>query len=203
MALLNTQHSQFVWKFEPWFFPDAIENKYASFFSKAKSAYKSVKDMTNTHILGCSFPSLSIENATQQRKRHTIEYKEVKFTDNLFDRKFTVTFESVYGHINYFMMLDLLIYNYEDVYSESRTHYPGFLWHILGHNGDLLYTIRFDRVVPNSLSNVDFSYSENDIVSQVTFSVDFTFNFITMDYALDLGDKYNFLGGNIANTAGR
>lgn len=203
MAELNSQHSQFVYLFADWFVPEIIENKYKPLLDKINSNYRSVLDLLNAHIIGCTYPGMSFDQAEQQRERIVIKYKSVLNINNIFEGQFTVTFESIYGNLNHMLMQDIMMQNYLDVDSQSRTHWPGFIWHILGEQGDVLYTVRYDRVYPVSLDGMEYSYADSELEEQKTFSATFGFNFINVKYSLDPNDEANFFGGNVINDAGR
>jgi len=172
---LNSQNNQFIFLLPTDFIDEELTLKFQSVIDNNHMVYDSVIDYINSTIKEIVFPSLSFDTKEQTFwKGKKIEWKE---TGNIFDKfqnELDITFRSVDSHMNYFILMEVLL----NFYQNNRENYiPYFALQILDKTGDLIYTILFKEIITKSLSELRMSYQQQE-VGEKTFSVTFRYNFI-------------------------
>lgn len=179
---ISSQNSQFQWSLPQDFIEEWLEKQFKVLLEKNLMPYDSPIDYLNSTIKEISMPGLTFEFKEQTlRYGKRFSHKDTKSIFDTFNNELDITFRSVDGHLNYFMMHQLLV----ECYLNTRKHHiPFFLVRILDKDGDLIYTIVFKDVLLKSLSEVRLSYHLQDI-SEKTFTVTFRYNFIDVQWCLD------------------
>lgn len=186
---LNSQNSQFNFSLNDWFVIPTIEEKYSRFLQLIHSPYSRVLDFLNSTIKSISYPGINVESAETTRyyglKRY---YPSAQPTENLYERQVTITFASIYSHISY-KILEEIITTWHVIANGNNTLKPGFILYMLDEQGNQLYSITFENIFFNSLSSLELSYSDT-LITEKTFTASFMWNFLNPNF--QLGDEYFF-----------
>ena len=179
---LSSQNNAFIFNFPVDFIEKFLYKDFKKLMDKNFVAYDSVIDYVNSTIKEIAFPSFTLENP-EQRLKYGKKYawREAHNVMDKFSNELDVTFRSVDSHLNYFIMLQILIENY---LNPKKPHLPLFLLQILNKDGDLIYTISFRDVLLKSISQISLAYQAQE-VSEQTFTITFKFNWIDIFWEID------------------
>jgi hypothetical protein len=182
---LNAQNNQFIFQFPTDFVDEKLVGKFQRILDNNHMPYDNVLDFINSTIKEIVFPSISIDTPKQTFwKGKEIEWKE---SGNIFDkyqRELDITFRSVDSHINYFMLMEILMEFYQN---NRKTYLPYFSLLVLDKTGDVIYTVLFKEILLKTLSELRMSYQQQD-VSEKQFTITFRYNFI--DVIWELREKH-------------
>lgn len=191
MSNLNTLNNQFEFSLPPTFVPENLENRYISLLGAKRKIFRNVIDYINSTILTITMPSLKMDvvNNPQITKRKEIQYKIVKNVYDLFDKNITITFNNVDSNLNYLIILDILTNHYLN----TKNIYDGnVVVTVVDENRTALYHIQFREVIFTGISDNTFAYNDS-IIGSKTFTVDFTYNFLDIEY---IKDKHDIISEN-------
>ena len=182
---LYAQNNQFIFQFPIDFVPTDLYTKFQKVLDNNNMPYDNVLDYINATIKEVVFPNISMDAAQQTFwKGKKIEWKE---TGNVFDKfqnELDITFRSVDSHMNYFMLMEILM----NFYLNNRERYiPYFALQIIDKHGDLIYTTLFKDIILKTLSELRMSYQSQD-VSEKTFSITFRYNWL--DIIWEIKDEH-------------
>lgn len=176
---LNPQENNFIFELPSSFVPNEIEVKYRKYLVAEQHIFDSVQDLINESIQSITLPGLDLPTVTQTNKfGKEIIHRGSKAPVDTFNRKFTITFQTTNGLINYLIMQDLLLYHYIKVY---QTHLEGFYITVLNDNRDEIYRYNLRNVIFTSLSDYTFNYNAVETKSH-TFTAGFVCNYIDPIY---------------------
>jgi hypothetical protein len=164
--------------------------------------YDSILDYINSTIKDVVFPSASFETHEQHLKRGKIvNWKDSKSVFDTFTNELDVTFRSVDSHLNYFILLQILI---EFYLNNNKEQIDMFHIEILDKDGDLIYTIIFEEILLKGISEMRLGYQLYD-VGEKLFTITFKFNFIDIRWELtdDGGDSTSIFDVPINFVPGR
>lgn len=180
---LSSLGSSFVFNIPSDFLPQEVINKYNPILEKNWIQYENVLDYLNSTIKTVDLPGLSIDTPEQTIVRgKKINYKPAKNVNDIVTaREFTATMRSVDSDLNYWIMYDIFMKHYLDVY---HTHQKPFSIMALDIHRDAIYQINFYQIIFKSMSDMKFDYSQQKIASK-EFNLSFTFNFFDIDFLLD------------------
>ncbi len=199
---LNSRSDLFKVEFPRTFIPKAIKDKYAQYVFRMPTMINDVTDLINYTIQTVTIPTMnytpveqvkpdvksplqqsntnpnslgssSTDAARTRRWRSSGNYQEI------FTKEFTVTFQLVDGHVNYWILLDTLLYYYDPTTKSRFTE--NIPVRILDSEGNLMFTAMFMDCLYTGLSEYQLSYSD---LSQEFKTFDATFQYNTLD--LDL-----------------
>jgi hypothetical protein len=178
---ISAQNNQFIFQFPSDFVSSELEQKYNLLFDKNLIPYNSTIDYINSTIKEIVFPSLTFDISQQILKRgKRVAFKDAKNIFDSFTNEIDITFRSVDSHLNYFMLMELLI---DFQLNVEEQYIPLFTLHILDKDGDMVYNIIFKEVLFKSLSETRLSYNATDF-SEKTFSLTFQYNFIDINWVI-------------------
>jgi hypothetical protein len=131
-----------------------------------------VKGNQPVEISPNSLGSSQTEAARTRRWRSSQNYQEI------FTKEFQVTFQLIDGHVNYWIMLDTLLYYYDFRNKERFTE--SIPVRILDSEGNVMFTALFLDSLFTGLTEYQLSYSD---LSQEfkTFDATFQFNTLKLD----------------------
>lgn len=179
---LNSQSNQFIFNLPSDFIPKEVIDTYKPILEKNFVQYDNVIDYLNSTIKSISFPGISIDtpeqSLTRGKKRSYYPSKNVQ--DIYTTHELPVTFASVDSDLNYWMMSEILIKHYLDVYN---MYINPFMLDVVDIHRDVIYTIKFNEIIGLSISDLNFDYSQQK-VNQKEFTVTFKFNFIDINFNL-------------------
>jgi hypothetical protein len=179
--ILSSKSDSFRFLFPKDFIPTEIETKYASYINRINTPLSTANDVINYSIQGISFASVGLTPVRQMRRASKeVDYRSV---EPLFQsRQLTISLSLLDGFLNYWMMLDILAYYYEN--PVDKTHIPQFRLQMLDSEGNVLTSIFFKEVLFIGLSDLELSYSSN-IQQFSTFDVTFNYNILEIDLEFD------------------
>ena len=178
---ISSQNNQFIFNFPQDFVSRRLEDQFQILMDKNHIPYNDVMDYINATIKDIVFPSLSYETAEQNLYHgKKVRWREAGNVMDKFGGEIDVTFRSVDSHLNYFIVLQVL----NDYYLNKTNYVDVMNIKILDKDGDLIYTVLLKEVIYKSLSELRMAYYATDFNEQ-TFTVQFTYNFIEIDWELN------------------
>jgi hypothetical protein len=179
---LSSLSSQFVFNLPPDFVSQKVKEKYKKMLRKNHIPYDDVLDYLNSTITEVVFPSMSYITPEQTMYHgKQIQWKGAQNVYDTFVRELDIVFDSVNSHLNYFILVDILVEEYLDT---DNNYSPDLSVTILDKHGDAIYDVLFRSVNIKSLSETRLNFSDQ-VVDQKTFTMSFIYNYIDIKYNLD------------------
>ncbi len=180
---LNSQSNQFIFNLPSDFVPKEISTTYEPILEKNWSQYDNSVDYLNSTIKSVSFPGISIDTPEQHLMRgKTRNYYPAKNVNDIFTtHELPITFASVDSDLNYWIMTDILMKHYLNVYD---LYINPLVMDVIDIHRDVIYSIKFFEIIGVSISDITFDYSQQK-VNQKEFTVTFKFNFIDIEFNLN------------------
>lgn len=180
---LNSQSNQFIFNLPTDFVPKEISITYEPILEKNWSQYDNIVDYLNSTIKSVSFPGISIDTPEQHLMRgKTRNYYPAKNVNDIFTtHELPITFASVDSDLNYWIMVDILMKHYLNVYD---LYINPLVMDVIDIHRDVIYSIKFFEIIGVSISDITFDYSQQK-VNQKEFTVTFKFNFIDIEFNLN------------------
>ncbi len=180
---LNSQSNQFIFNLPSDFVPKEIITSYEPILEKNWSQYDNIVDYLNSTIKSISFPGISITTPEQHLTRGKVRsyYSAQNVQDIFTTHELPVTFASVDSDLNYWIMTDILMKHYLDVYN---LYINPLVMDVIDIHRDVIYSIKFTEIIGISISDLAFDYSQQK-VNQKEFTVTFKFNFIDIEFNLN------------------
>lgn len=193
---LNSQSNQFIFNLPSDFVPKEISTTYEPILEKNWSQYDNIVDYLNSTIKSVSFPGISIDTPEQHLMRgKTRNYYPAKNVNDIFTtHELPITFASVDSDLNYWIMTDILMKHYLNVYD---LYINPLVMDVIDIHRDVIYSIKFFEIIGVSISDITFDYSQQK-VNQKEFTVTFKFNFIDIEFNLNKSKVLGIMNdGNI------
>jgi len=184
--ILNSLNNQFVVKFPPTLFYPEIVEKWKPVVQRLKQPFQSVDDFINTCIQSVTWPSLELEQASQQQSQFSIKYRGGKELEPILNKNLTLTFKLTEGFISYWILFEQIELFLK--YSPTQPFWPPMYVSFLDHHGFELLEFSFNKIVPNSLSQFEISYATTGAEFR-SFSMGLTYNRFTIKNNLDARRK--------------
>lgn len=182
--LINSKNSNFYFVFPRGFFPRAVTDKYLPYLKKQPTAYESIDQLMNSSIQSINFPSLQATTVEQVRYLgKKVNYKGAVPIQDLFSKDFTISFRHVDGYINYFVMLDTLLYFLN--FKNPDVHSIDLVLRTMDNQGNIVTSVSFKETILTGITNLDFNYTQNS-PQNAAFSLTFVCNYI--DIVLEAKD---------------
>lgn len=179
---IGSQNNQFIFNFPTDFIEPYLAEQFDKLLEKNFIPYDTVIDYINSTIKEVVFPSSSYEVKEQTLKRgKTAGWKDSKSVFDTFTNELDITFRSVDSHINYFILLQILV---EFYLNTDKHQIPMFNLQILDKDGALIYTIMFEEILLKSIGELRLGYQQYD-TSEKTFNITFRYNFLDIRWELD------------------
>jgi len=177
--IINSRSSNFVFNFPVGFFHSDIETKYRPYIQRMPGLpWDTVSSMMNAHVQSITMPSMSMNPVSQTRRiGKTQTYKSGQPVPDYFTKEMTVTMKAVDGYINYWIFLENTLL-FLDL-SDKRLYFEDMFVRAVDQEGHVLQTVRFEKPMLSSLSEISLSYSDNNPDFR-TFDCTFTYNAIEM-----------------------
>lgn len=174
--LLNPKGNSFYFVFPKNFFPEIIVEKYLPYLKKQPIPYDTLQAYVNSTIQSITFPSMSIDTVDQIRPLgKKVYYKSGTPIQNMFTSDFTITFRAVDGFINYFIMLDTILYFLNFI--NPQLFIEDLPMRILDSEGNIVVSCTYQEVVLTSFSNLDLNYVSNSPQPTI-FTIGFRYNYL-------------------------
>lgn len=170
------------------FIPKDIKERYIPYVFRMPTSIRDISDLVNYSIQSITIPNFNYSPVEQvkpgnypQAKGTVRQFRQSLSPEMLIDRNFTLTFQLLDGHINYWILLETFFHYYA---FETETPYTyNVPLHIFDAEGYRMYTVTFLDCLFTGINEFTMSYSE--IVPQFsTFSCTFSFNEIKMEYQI-------------------
>jgi len=176
----NSRSNNFRLVLPKGFLAEKIEEKWDTYIKRLPIPFETVEKFIQSGIQSVSFPSLSMEPASQTRyggKKQ--EYKNSVPIEDLFTRDVRITFKASDGWVNYFIMLDNIL-NYLDFKSE-QLYFDSMYLQLLDREGHIVTVIEMKNLVFTNLSEISCSYSD---ISPDIKTFDISFKFVNIDITI-------------------
>ena len=173
--ILNSRNNLFEFKFPSHFIPDEVAEKYKDYLNKIPGGVlERPVDFINYSIQGINLPGLGFDPVSQADNDGTTRYHRGRLPiQNTIDRQFTVSMQLLDGYINYWIMIDTLLYYYAD--QTRRPYAPDLKLRILDAEGLAVTSIAFEKPIMDSITSLDLNMSDN-IAEFNTFDITFYYN---------------------------
>ena len=173
--ILNSRNNLYDFRFPRKFVPEEVANKYKSYLNKIPGSLLAEPiDYINYSIQGINVPGISFDPITQADNDGTTRYHRGAVPiQNTIQREFTVTMQLLDGFINYWIMMDTLLYYYARSTKEPYTQ-PLTL-RILDAEGSSVAYMEFQKPIMNSINELSLNMAQN-VAEFNTFEVSFFYN---------------------------
>jgi hypothetical protein len=173
--ILNSRNNLYDFRFPRKFVPEEVANKYKSYLNRIPGSLLAEPiDYINYSIQGINVPGISFDPITQADNDGTTRYHRGAVPiQNTIQREFTVTMQLLDGFINYWIMMDTLLYYYARSTKEPYTQ-PLTL-RILDAEGASVAYMEFQKPIMNSINELSLNMAQN-VAEFNTFEVSFFYN---------------------------
>ena len=173
--ILNSRNNLYDFRFPRKFIPDEVSDKYRAYLNRIPGALLADPiDYINYSIQGINIPGISFDPTTQADNDGTTRYHRGAIPiQNTITREFTVTMQLLDGFINYWIMMDTLLYYYARSTKEPYTQ-PLTL-RVLDAEGASVAYMEFQKPIMNSINELSLNMAQN-VAEFNTFEVTFFYN---------------------------
>ena len=173
--ILNSRNNLYDFRFPRNFIPKEVSDKYRSYLDRIPGALLADPvDYVNYSIQGINIPGISWDPITQADNDGTTRYyRTTTPIQNTIERQFTVTMQLLDGFINYWIMMDTLLYYYAKQTSEPYT--SPLTLRILDAEGSSVAYMEFQKPIMNSINELNLNMAQN-VADFNTFEVTFYYN---------------------------
>ena len=182
--ILNSRNNLYNFKLPRNFIPKEVADQYKKYLNRIPgSIITEPIDYVNYSIQGINLPGASFDPVTQAPNDGTIVYHRGAMPlQNLIEREFTITMQLLDGFINYFIMMDTMLYYYA---KETRPEYTDDLkLQIMDAEGIHVISAVFHQPIMNSISELDLNMSQN-VAEFNTFTCNFKYNKFALKLEID------------------
>ena len=182
--ILNSRNNLFEFKFPRKFIPQQVADKYRSYLNRLPGSVLSEPvDYINYSIQGISMPGIAFDPVEQNFNDGTITYHRGAIPiQNTINREFSVTMQLLDGFINYWIMMDTLLYYYSKQVKEPFIQDVSL--NILDAEGNILATARFEKLIFKEIGELELNMSTN-VAQFSTFDCTFNYNKFNLKIELD------------------
>jgi|TARA_B110000908_G_scaffold165314_1_gene214584 hypothetical protein len=173
--VLNSRNNAFDFRFPRGFIPKEVAEKYKKYLNKVPGGLLSEPvDFVNYSIQGINIPGVSFEPLSQEDNDGSKRYHRGAIPiQNVVNREFTVTMQLLDGFINYWIMMDTLLWYYAR--STKQAYTEPLSLRILDSEGASVAYMEFTDCIMNSINELSLNFAEN-VSSFNTFEVTFFYN---------------------------
>ena len=182
--ILNSRNNSFDFRFPRKFIPAEVVAKYKKYLDKVPNSLLAEPiDYVNYSIQGINIPGVSFDPVSLQDNDGTIRYHRGAVPiQNTINREFTVTMQLLDGYINYWIMMDTLLYYYAR--STKDPYCPDLTLRILDAEGASVAYMEFQKPILKSINDLNLNFSEN-ISAFSTFEISFNYNKLALKLEID------------------
>lgn len=206
---LNARSDLFKVELPRMFIPKHLKEKYAPYVFRMPTMINDVTDLINYTIQTVTIPTMNYTPVEQVKPEAKNKFDQEASTypnlgtssteagrirrwrssqnmQEIFTKEFQITFQLIDGHINYWILLDTLLYYYD---FKNRDRFTQNLpVRILDAEGNVMFTALFTDVLFTGLTEYQLSYSD---LSQEFKTFDATFQYNTLNLELLPSDNVN------------
>ena len=182
--ILNSRNNSYDFRFPRNFIPEEVVEKYKKYLNRVPGGLLAEPvDFVNYSIQGINIPGITFDPITQADNDGTTRYHRGAVPiQNTIQREFTVTFQLLDGFINYWIMMDTLLYYYARTTKEP--YIEPFTLRILDAEGASVAYMQFEKIIMNSINELNLTMSEN-VADFATFEVNFFYNKLNLRMEID------------------
>lgn len=174
--LLNPKGNSFYFNFPKGFFSPKVIEKYSDYIKRQPIPFDNVEQYVNSTIQSIGFPSLSIDTVEQVRNLgKRINYKSATPVQDLFNKDFTISFKTVDGFVNYFIMLDSILHFLN--FKNPDQFIQDLPLRIMDNEGNIVFSVNYKGVLFTSLGEITMNYTSNN-PSVTNFDIGFKCNYL-------------------------
>jgi hypothetical protein len=173
--ILNSRPNLFQFSFTRKFIPEHIAAKYRPYLNRIPgNLIEEPIDFINYTIQSINLPAVSYEPVQQsQFPGRQILFRNSLPVMELFQKELTISLQLVDGYINYWILLETLLYYYnfstEDPYIEDQNI------NILDAEGNVIVTLCLQKPLLKSISDLQVSFGTN-VAEFKTFDLNLSYN---------------------------
>ena len=173
--ILNSRNNSYDFRFPREFIPEEVAEKYKKYLNRVPGGLLAEPiDFVNYSIQGLNIPGVTFDPVTQAPNDGTTRYHRGAVPiQNTIQREFTVTFQLLDGFINYWLMMDTLLYYYAR--STKQAYIEPFTLRILDAEGASVAYMEFNDIILNSINELNLNMAEN-VADFSTFECSFFYN---------------------------
>lgn len=187
---LNTVNNQFEFSLPADFVPQVVEDRFMPVLKAYRKVYNSVIDYINSTILDISFPGMTFPTVTQTMKRGKETYwKGDQNIYDLFEKKGTITFNSVDSNFNHMIILNCLMEGYLNV---NKTYDSPLIMTIVDENRKALFHVKYKSLIFTNIDGTKYGYNDQTIQNK-NFTIGFVYNYMDIEF---LSDKTDIITGD-------
>jgi len=182
--ILNSRNNLFSFKLPRNFIPEEVAQKYVKYLNRIPGTLmQDPIDYVNYSIQGINLPGLSFDPISQADNDGTTRYHRGAIPiQNTVERQFTLTFQLLDGYVNYWIMLDTLLYYYAR--STKQPFTEDLVLRIMDAEGIGMASVAFEKPIMNSINELNLNFSEN-VADFSTFEVNFYYNKFNLKLEID------------------
>lgn len=176
---LSANGDSFIFNLPSDFIPPSIDAKYQVHLKNYHKPYAKVLDYINANIKDITLPGMNLPTVEQikfyGKKR---DFRSAISPYDLYGKDFNVTFKNVDFFVNYFIVMDSVLYHYGE---PAKPFLDTFVITVVDFHRRELIKIYLKEVLIKSLS--DFRFANQDKTSdEKDFTVSFSCNYIDIEY---------------------
>jgi hypothetical protein len=160
--LQSAKSNQFRFNFPKSFVPGEISAKYSRYMNRIPgNIISDPLELLNYSVQSVTVPSFSYDPVQQVDFPGTKrQYRSSLPVTELFAKELRVGMQLFDGHFNYWMMYEIFQYYYD--FREKQPYLPdGFRLQMIDGEGNILVTIFLDRVLFQSVPDLNLNFSSN------------------------------------------
>lgn len=182
--ILNSRNNAYDFRFPRNFIPNEVVEKYKKYLNRVPGGLLAEPvDFVNYSIQGINIPGITFDPITQADNDGTTRYHRGAVPiQNTITREFTVTFQLLDGFINYWIMMDTLLYYYARTTKEP--YIEPFTLRILDAEGASVAFMKFEKIILNSINELNLNMAEN-VADFSTFECSFVYNKMSLELEID------------------
>lgn len=179
--LQSAKSNQFRFNFPKAFVPGEINAKYARYMNRIPgNIISDPLELINYSVQSVTLPSFSYDPVEQTDFPGTKrQYRSSLPVTELFPKELRIGMQLFDGHFNYWLMYEVFQYYYD--FREKQPYLPdGFRLQMIDGEGNILVTIKFDRMLFQLVPDLNLNFSTNTPEFK-TFEVVFVYNNLKID----------------------
>lgn len=179
--LQSAKSNQFRFNFPKSFIPGELLAKYSRYMNRIPgNIISDPLELINYSVQSVTIPSFSYDPVEQVDFPGTKrQYRSSLPVTELFSKELTIGMQLFDGHFNYWLMYEVFQYYYE--FREKNPYLPdGFRLQMIDGEGNILVTIKFDRVLFQQIPDLNLNFSSNAAEFK-TFEAVFVYNNLKID----------------------
>jgi hypothetical protein len=179
--LQSAKSNQFRFNFPKSFIPSEINAKYSRYMNRIPgNIISDPLELINYSVQSVTLPSFSYDPVEQVDFPGTKrQYRSSLPVTELFPKTINVGMQLFDGHFNYWLMYEIFQYYYD--FKEKQPYLPdGFRLQMIDGEGNILVTIKLDRVLFQTVPDLNLNFSTNTPEFK-TFEAIFVYNNLKID----------------------